>query len=120
MAAVGSTSASAGGVKLMIFGGENHDVYLGCLNCSEYATDSVLNEYGSYGSVYAATSIHNDYGRYGSAYSSLRPCNPYATDPPVMVDDNGTFYGYLTVNEYKSGAISHAAIRTWLKGVCGG
>ena len=120
MAAAGSSSASPSSGKLMIFGGENHDVYLGCLNCSEYATDSVFNEYGSYGSAYSATSIYKTYGQYGSAYSSLSPCNPYAANPPVVVEDNGTFYGYLTVNEYKSGVIPDATIRAWLKGVCGG
>ncbi len=36
--------ALASNPKLMIFGGTNHGTYLGCLNCSEYATDSVLNK----------------------------------------------------------------------------
>lgn len=119
MAAAGG-SLTAGGAKLMIFGGRNHDVYLGCLNCSEYATDSVFNKYGTYGSEYSSTSIYNSYGQYGSPYSSMSPCNPYATDPPVVVDEDGNFYGYLTLNQYKSGAITDARIRAWLKGVCGG
>jgi hypothetical protein len=38
-ASAGATAATAG--KLMLFGGENHTTYLGCLNCSKYATDSL-------------------------------------------------------------------------------
>ena len=32
--------------KLMLFGGKNNQQYLGCLNCSQYASDSITNEYG--------------------------------------------------------------------------
>lgn len=36
--------------KLMIFGGEDHKVYLRCLNCSSIAPDSVHNSIGPHGS----------------------------------------------------------------------
>ena len=95
-------------------------MYLGCLNCSEYASDSVFNNYGSYGSEYSSRSVHNSYSQYGSPYSAHSPCNPYASNPPVVVDKDGNFYGYLTLNQYKSGAMTDARIIVWLKGVCGG
>src|SRR5215469_18684009 len=56
--------------KLMIFGGEDHKTYLGCLSCSEYSIDSVFNEYGTHGSRYSAESIWNHYSEFGSRYSS--------------------------------------------------
>jgi hypothetical protein len=87
---------------LYIFGGENHDVFLGCLNCNTYTSNSIWNEYGTYGNHYSITSIWNEYGTYGSTYSSLSPWNSYASDPPVVVDENGNFYGYLTINIYNS------------------
>jgi hypothetical protein len=42
-AAPGAVGASAAQTvsKLMIFGGQDHKTYLGCLNCNGYATDSV-------------------------------------------------------------------------------
>ncbi|WP_229296996.1 hypothetical protein [Herbaspirillum sp. CAH-3] len=83
---------------LLLFGGHSHDKFLGCLNCSEHDNGSVCNEYGSYGSGYNSDSIWNSYGQYGSSYSSLSPWNSYASDPPVIVDRNGRFYGYLTAN----------------------
>lgn len=75
----------ASGQTLMIFGGDNHDVYLGKLNASEYDSESIWNEYSSY----------------GSDYSSYSPFNEYAAYPPVIVDAKGNFYGYFTVNEHK-------------------
>ena len=83
-----------------IYGGDNHDQYLGCLTCSPYEATSIWNEYGSYGSGYSDQSIWNNYGEYGNSYSDLSPWNSYGSTPPVVVDKNGTFYGYLTVNSY--------------------
>ena len=71
---------------LKIYGGADHDVYLGKLNASNF--DSEL--------------IWNGYGTYGSEYSSYSPFNEYASNPPVLVDDDGNFYGYFTINAYKS------------------
>ncbi len=82
----GLAPALSSNPKLMIFGGTNHETYLGCLNCSESAADSMLNKYGSHGSPYSAESIFNHYGQFGSRYSTGSPCNQYSTDPPVIVD----------------------------------
>lgn len=100
-AAVGAAQGSvANPKKLMIFGGQDHGTYLGCLNCSNYASDSVLNQYGEHGSQYSSLSIWNHYNQFGSAYSNFGACNAYATDPPVIVDSEGNFYGRLTMNQY--------------------
>ncbi len=87
---------------LHIYGGDNHDVYLGCLTSSPYDSKSIWNEYGTYGNEYNSKSIWNEYGTYGNEYSSYSPWNEYASNPPVIVDKEGKFYGYFTVNKYKS------------------
>lgn len=102
-------------VKLMLFGGASHDVYLGCLNCPDVAPDSVHNEIGQYGSDISAQSIFNDIGEYGSDISSESPCNDIASDPPVIVDQNGGFYGYLTLNDTHPKAVTDQNILAWLK-----
>jgi hypothetical protein len=112
-------AASASG-KLMIFAGPGHKTYLGCLNCSEYVSDSVFNKYGSHGSAYSAESIFNRYSIFGSPYGMYSPCNPYATDPPVIVDANGGFHGRLTVNQYNSDRSRSTQVQAWIAGVCGG
>lgn len=96
-----SSFLSLGQKPLYIYGGKDHDVYLGCLNCNNYSSNSIWNEYGAYGSKYNSKSIWNEYGSYGSEYSGTSPFNPYASDPPVIVDKDGGFYGYFTVNEFK-------------------
>lgn len=88
----------AGSHKIMLFGGDDHNVYLGCLSCTQYESDSVLNKYGEHGSKYATDSIFNPYGEYGGKYSSHSPCNSYASSPPVIVDEQGGYYGELTIN----------------------
>ena len=35
--------------KLHLYGGSNHDVYLGCLNCSKTDSNSIWNDLGKYG-----------------------------------------------------------------------
>lgn len=85
---------------LHIYGGSNGGEYMGCLNCNSYDSNSIWNEYGTYGSSYNSESIWNEYGTYGSKYSSFSPWNTYSTDPPGIYDSEGGFYGYLTVNKY--------------------
>lgn len=84
---------------LLIYGGSDHDVFLGKLNADCYDSESIWNEYGTYGSKYSSKSIWNEYG---SEYSSYSPWNEYASTPPVVVDSRGNFYGYLTANEFIS------------------
>lgn len=101
--------------KIMLFGGQNYDVYLGCFNCSDVASDSIHNDIGKYGSDISSTSIFNDIGRYGSDISQYSPCNDIASNPPALVDEEGGFYGYLTLNDIKPKAITDPKILAWLK-----
>jgi hypothetical protein len=83
---------------------------LGCINCSKYDPYSIWNEYGNYGSKYNASSIWNKYGQYGSQYNSLSPFNPYSNTPPKIVDQQGNFYGYLTLNKFHSNRASNTKL----------
>jgi len=104
--------------KMMIFGGDNHTTYLGCVNCSEYAIDSVRNAYGPHGSPYSQESIFNHYGPFGSPYSSTSACDEYASDPPVIVDQNGRYYGRLTLNTLNPEIGIGAQLLGWLAATC--
>ena len=95
-------SAISSAQSLYLYGGKEHDVFLGCLTCNDFNSKSVWNEYSLYGNSYNSKSIWNDCGKYGSEYSNYSPWNAAAMYPPVVVDADGNFYGYLTVNEYKS------------------
>jgi hypothetical protein len=85
---------------LLLFGGKDHDVFLGCANCSKNDASSICNTYGKFGSRYQSDSIWNQYGTYGSHYQSGSPWNKYAPPSVAIVDKDGNFYGYLTANKY--------------------
>jgi len=84
---------------LQIYGGQNHDVYLGCFNCTNVEQESIWNIDGNYGNNQYSKSIWNDKGVYGSTKSNYSPWNVLAKYPPVLKDDAGEFYGYLSVND---------------------
>ncbi len=88
--------------SLHLYGGADQDQYLGCLNCDPFDKNSVWNKFSDYGNVYSSKSIWNAYGNYGSAHSTYSPWSAHASYPPGIVDENGIFYGYLTLNPYKS------------------
>ncbi len=85
---------------LHLYSGKDNNLYLGCLNCSEFDQNSVWNNYGTYGNKFSQKSIWNEYGTYGSLFSSESPWSEFSTNPPVIVDKEGNFYGYLTVNKF--------------------
>ena len=126
LAAAGTSGAIADGLRgagqapvvLLLFGGGNHEVFLGCLTCPEYDAGSVRNRLGLHGSAYSSMSILNPFGRFGSPSSALSPCNPYALHAPVIVDREGRSYGELTVSESNSRRTRIEFLRGWLAAVC--
>jgi len=116
--AAAASGAPAASAELLIFGGQGHKTFLGCLNCNQYSASSVRNEYGSFGSAYSATSIFNKHGEFGSKYSNTSACNPYAADPPVIVDRAGQYYGRLTVSRGNPDAPRDSVMVAWLAAVC--
>jgi hypothetical protein len=103
--------------ELRIYAANASQTYLGCINCSQYASDSVANTYGSYGSRYSSTSILNRYSQFGGRYSTYSPCNPYTQSAPRIYDGAWNYYGRLTVNPY-GGQTSISVVLAWLAGVC--
>lgn len=104
--------------KLLVFGGPNNKTFLGCLSCGQYDTDSLLNQYGSFGSAYSSSSIANRFSQFGSKYSPYSACNAYASDPPIVVTSEGQAVGRLTVNTYNPNRIKSPAVLQWLAALC--
>jgi hypothetical protein len=88
----------------LIFAQDNKQTYLGKIE-NKYNSESIFNEYGTYGSKYSSDSIWNEYSTFGNKYSTYSPFNSYCSSPPVIVK-NGQIIGYLTTNDYISGGIS--------------
>ncbi len=106
-----SMSASALHAQdLLLFGGRGHDVFLGCFNCNEFSSESICNEFGA-GNSFNSNSIFNEFGAFGNEFASASPWNEFSTsdDVPVLVDRNGNFYGYFTINEFRSDGVGFAS-----------
>jgi hypothetical protein len=84
---------------LLLFGGRNHEEFLGCLNCSPFDASSVCNSFGRHGNPFMNNSIWNSFGKYGNQFLTDSPWNQFASRAPVIVDGDGNFYGYFTKNE---------------------
>lgn len=88
--------------------------YLGKLCLNTFDLESILNEFGPYGSQYSATSIYNQFSMYGSQFSSLSPFNSYTSTPPTIYL-RGAKYGFLSVNNYLFGALNPQQIKNWMQ-----
>ena len=80
--------------------------FLGMLSSNRYQIDSVLNEYGSYGSKYSSTSIFNQYGNYGSRFGQY-------SDPPQVIY-RGQWVGYLSTNTFLQNRIDSHQLIDWI------
>jgi hypothetical protein len=98
-----SFQARAADEPLYVFGGEGHREFLGCLNCSSSHPKSVWNDSSQFG-------FRNDFGvwsrfRFASEFGSTTMCSQFASDPPIVVDEQGNAYGRLSINEYAPGSV---------------
>jgi len=95
--------------------GERVDIYsrdgehLGCYggfgsSCSQFSPDSIENMFGK-GSEFDPDSLTNEFGKYGSRFSQESWTNPFATEPPAVIQldesryDSG-YKGDLTENDF--------------------
>jgi hypothetical protein len=101
----------------LLFGGANNSVFLGCLTCSKFDSESVHNEHGQHGSRYSHVSIFNKHGEFGSRYSSYSPCNEHTSDAPAIVDRRGKYHGRLTLNRHND-QFQDGRLLAWLAAIC--
>jgi len=79
--------------------------YLGEISSNKYDSDSICDQYGTYGSKYSYKSIFNNYSKYGNNYSSYSAYNSFAYSPPIIYDTGNNPVYYLTKNDIKIPAI---------------
>jgi hypothetical protein len=103
---------------LMVFGGEIHDAFLGCL-CDANRPDSLFNRVGEHGSDLSPMSIRNKFSPYGSNSGDTSACSETATHPPLVVTSDGKSLGLLTINASLKRRITAPAVIDWLSRMCG-
>jgi len=80
------------------------DTFLGEVSSSQVAAKSICNQVGKYGSQVATTSIRNQVAKYGNQVSKLSAYNPYAQNPPILIQD-GQPVAVLTKNPNIEGGL---------------
>lgn len=96
----------------------NLEKYLGCWTCNKYDSDSVHNEFGTYGSKFSTDSIRNRFG-WGSQFKSDGPCNSFASTTPVLIDEQNNDYGDLSINEFDVNSICNKFSMFYAPQSCG-
>ncbi len=102
---------------LLLFGGNGHKTFLGCLNCGKSDEGSICNKFGTYGSKFNEGSIWNNFGTYGSKFNEGSPWNKFSTSAPIIVDKNGNSYGYFSANKFhtnRTGIKGYVALLDWV------
>ncbi len=99
------------GAVLIAQDGKN--TFLGKITNS-YDSESIFNEYGTYGSEYNSASIWNQYATFGSEYSSYSPHNSYTSTPPMIIK-NRKILGYLSANKSIKSSISPNLLKALCK-----
>lgn len=89
--------------------------FLGTITANEFAQDSILNEFGRYGSEFSRTSIFNEFCPYGGEFSRLSPFNEFTSTPPRLLSPAGDFLGYLTTSEFEPNGIDPYVLIALLK-----
>lgn len=102
--------ALLGGSKLIAQDDEN--TYLGKIT-SSFDSDSIFNEFGTYGSEFNSKSIWNEFGTFGSEFSAVSPFNNLSSKPPMIVK-GGKIIGYLSANKN----IKNSITPNLLKALC--
>ncbi len=107
-AAIAAQPSAFAADELHIYGGPKRTEFLGCFNCSKFSKDSICNSFGK-GSQFASE-IFNTFGDYGTRHSLSSPWNRHSTAAtvPVLLDRNGRFYGYFTINDSRSDSVDFA------------
>lgn len=94
---------------VFLFGGEDHKTYLGCLTCDpDRYKDALLNADGPYGQCPCSFNqdcpsvfCHSLFATFGSTgiAENYSACSNNASDPPVLVDNGGNYYGRFSLAE---------------------
>jgi hypothetical protein len=94
----GSLCAAIAGASL--YADDGKWTYLGRLT-NQFDSQSIYNQFGTYGSQFSSLSVYNEFGQYGSPYGQYSAFNPYANHPPILVK-NDVALAYFTVNTFKT------------------
>lgn len=92
----------------LVFGYDGQ--YLGRLT-NQFDSQSILNQFGAYGSQFSSTSMYNQFSSYGSQFAALSAFNQFSSTPPQLYV-GGRFAAYVTKNQFKVPGVDPTALRS--------
>lgn len=92
---------------------DTENTYLGKITNS-FDSDSIFNEFGTYGNEFSSSSIWNEFSTFGNEFNSYSPFNEFSNSPPMIIK-NRKIIGYLSTND----ALNNAVSPKLLKALCG-
>jgi len=110
-------------VGMYIFAQDQNIQYLGLITSNQFNTESIINDFGDYGSQFSSTSIRNQFSTYGSQFSSYSAYNEFTSTPPIIYSYSSstgkfTAVAYLTKNTFKLPAVDPDLLIATLKAGC--
>ena len=87
------------GPSIRIFAGKDNKMMQGCLTCPPQAPDSLFNLRSDYGRCANLGTSSDDVSLPCRKWPSedVSPCSDQAKKPPLMFDDQGTYYGAFSL-----------------------
>ena len=106
---------------LLLYIGWDQDIPMACLDCGPYTSGSICNSLGS-GDPRRWYSVFNPDGMFGDKDSIASPWNAESLSEwvPVVVDADGKFQGYFTINYNRPDAYDGARALAGLFETSGG
>lgn len=81
---------------------------------NSFDSDSIFNEFGTYGNGFSSKSIWNQFSTFGNEFNSESPFNEFSTHPPMLIKGDRVI-GYLSANSSNVPAISPALLKALCK-----
>ncbi|WP_439449278.1 hypothetical protein [Stenotrophomonas sp. ATs4] len=81
---------------------------------NSFDTDSIFNEFGTYGNEFSSESIWNEFSTFGNKFNSDSPFNEFSSSPPMIIK-GGKVIGYLSANKNIRGSISPNLLKALCK-----
>lgn len=97
----------------VIIAQDSNNTFLGKV-ASSFDSQSIFNEFGTYGNEFSSKSIWNEFSTFGNEFNSNSPFNEFSSAPPMLIK-NRKIVGYLSANKSLRGSISPNLLKALCK-----
>jgi len=97
----------------VIIAQDSNNTFLGKVS-SNYDSQSIFNEFGTYGNEFSSKSIWNEFSTFGNEFNSNSPFNEFSSSPPMLIK-NRKILGYLSANKSINASISPNLLKALCK-----